>query len=135
MRKAELSEAQRVERDRFVRYLEEFGWDPGGWETLFEGGADLVPEAQAEYVNSTSTLRLGLNLGKSRIRFEWAGQDENDVLSLILHPAYTVKEVLDLIVTIQDTLSFSNGAPLIEALIAVCREAYLETGEELIPLA
>jgi hypothetical protein len=134
MRKSDLTQEQAAERAGFVRKLQAFGWDPGGWEILFEGGADLLPEAQAEYRNDVSVLRLGLDVSNRQLRLECLPTEEGEELSLLLCPRVTVEEVLDPIVAKQDQLSARIAAALIKELTPLCWEAYLETARHRISL-
>lgn len=127
MRKADLSVEQRLERDRFVDRVIKCGWHVSGWEVLFAGGADLTPEAQAEYRNEVSELRLSFDVAPRRLRLECASRSTPDAVTIVLCPNNSLEQVLQPITSLQDNLSVSVVRQLLPTLRPACKEAYVDT--------
>jgi hypothetical protein len=131
VRAADLSGEQRAQRDAVVSRLTAAGWDPGGWEELFEGGANLEPEAQLEYAGEAGELRLGFRAAERAFELDQlAGED---ALSLVFTRA-DAGPVLDVIVAHQDTLSPDTLPDLVEAVMEHVGGAYLRTPDGLVKI-
>ena len=76
MLKDELNQRQLKNRNIFITKITNAGWDPRGWEQLFESGINLSPEAQAEYQNDTFNLRLCYYIEEGYILLECFDKDE-----------------------------------------------------------
>jgi hypothetical protein len=146
MTKSELSEDQLADRAAFVERVRAAGWDVGGWEQLFENGADLEPEAQAEYVSPRAFLRLSyhargdyvlLECGGVRGETEGAGEggvpagDEPEAEKVRFYPVNDLGAVVGAAAGEKDTLSLENLSELVSKLEPLCNYIILETPEGL----
>ncbi len=137
MFKAELNQHQLRDRDLFIKKLITAGWDPKGWEKLFEGGACLTPEAQAEYHNKnpTSDLRLSYYAGQGYVLMECVGRDDPTRLNLRFYPNQNLATLVDKVIAMQDTLSSANYPDFITMMIPLCKLILLETPEGLVKIS
>jgi hypothetical protein len=129
MFKEELNQQQLRDRNLFIKKLISAGWDPKGWDELFEGGACLTPEAQAEYQNTTFDLRLSYYAGQGYMLVECVGRDDPTRLSLLFYPNQNFEILVDKVIAMQDTLSPSNYPDFITMMIPLCKLILLETPE------
>ena len=122
-------------RELFIKKLITAGWDPKGWEVLFEGGTCLTPEAQAEHRNSSFDLRLSYYIEQSYVLLECEGRYDTTILSFRFYPKENLDTILERITMVQDTLSPDNYTDFIETIIPLADIVLLETSEGLVQLS
>ncbi len=128
MLKIEMTSQQLANRNKFIRELITAGWDPGGWEQLFEGGARLTPEAQAEYRNVNLDLRLSYYVSDGYLRLECLKKDGSKILGARLHPKEdNLIHIVDIVISQQNILSRSNFLNLIKKMTPYCSNIFLES--------
>lgn len=120
MTREELTSSERERRASFVHKLVEAGWDARGWESLFEGGVDLTPEAQAEYENEASFLRLGYFVREGAVLLECQHQEDGAVASVRFPLGEALEPLLDAVLALQDALSPEALPAVTVALIPLC---------------
>jgi hypothetical protein len=146
MMKSEMSEDQLADRATFVERVREAGWDLGGWEELFEGGADLEPEAQAEYRNPRAFLRLSYNArsdyvllecGGVRAKGEEAGNGgasgdaAPEAENLRFYPIRDLGAVVGKVVAEKDNLSLDTLPRLVKKIKPLCNYVLTDTPDGL----
>ena len=89
-----MTAAQLGAREGFVELLQGAGWEVEGWEHLFENGASLTPEAQAEHRGDRADLRLGYLVGDGYAQLEIIDHEEG-VLRLRLYPLESMESVVE----------------------------------------
>jgi len=121
-----MTAAQLAAREAFVDGLQGAGWDVAGWEHLFENGASLLPEAQAERTGDAADLRLGYWMGDGYVLLECADRARRDSLRVRLYPRDTVDAIVAHVVRWQSRLDPDTFAEFAEQATACCRGVFLE---------
>ena len=135
MKKTDMTLHQLKNRETFVKQLITAGWNPGGWEELFDSDVRLTPEAQAEYQNDVFSIRLSYNVEQDYILLECVEKNTSTVLSSRFYPKQNLIEVIDMIVGSQDSLSPDNYVDFIKTFIPVCNHVLLELTNGLVELS
>ena len=135
MFKAEMTEKQLADRDVFVRKLTAVGWDPRGWEQLFDSGANLTPEAQAEYKNATFEMRLGYYIGENYVSLELARIHNRTNIRLRFCLKDNLAVIVDAVAEVQDTVSQDNYVDFIQKMVLLCDPLLLETPQGLVKVS
>ncbi len=135
MLKTDMTPEQLKRRDFFINRLLAAGWDPGGWELLFEHGADLSPEAQAEYENPALSLRLSYFVEQGYVLLESVSKETSEALSVRFYPKDNLTTVVDILVEVQDRLAPDRYTGLIGNMIPVCEAIVLETPDGLVKVS
>ncbi len=124
-----MTEQQLANRSTFIRKLIAAGWDPRGWEQLFDGGARLKPEAQAEYNNGILNLRMSYYAGEGYIQLECVQREVITVVAARFYPKEdNLVSIIDIVIAEQDTLSLDNFSDIIKRIIPYCSHIFLESG-------
>lgn len=142
MEKEKLTKEQMRRRTQFVDTLLEKGWDAGAWETLFNDGHDLCPEAALEYDGHYANLRLSYYLEKDYLLFEcclWSDKekstDPEDELTARLYPRENLDEILNKISFSQNNINTTNDwVELIDNCYPFCQNIYLGINGTLVEL-
>ena len=134
MKKSDMSARQLKDRAAFRKALGPAGWDFGGWDALFEGGADLDPEAQAEKRNRTFDMRLSLYAAERYLLLELTQRRGPVAVVIRLYPAASLGRLLDAIVSRSDAINSTNYADSLRELSPHCGRMLLETTKGLLKL-
>jgi hypothetical protein len=120
MFKGQMNKTQLKTRDLFVKKFVEAGWDVGQWESLFKRGVDLVPEALVEYKNPVFDLRTGYYVADGYVSLECIGNEEPIAIKLRFYPQESLEEVVESIISIQNTLTTDNYTDFTRRMIITC---------------
>ena len=146
MTKSEMTEDQLADRAAFVQRVSAAGWDLGGWEQLFEDGADLEPEAQAEYQNPRAFLRLSYHARRDYVLLECGGVRSEgegegnggtpggvvpEAENVSFYPIRDLGAIVGKVVAEQDTLSLETLPRLVKKIKPLCNYVISETSEGL----
>ena len=135
MRREEMSATQLAKRTLFVSKLLDAGWDPRGWEILFESGMQLTPEAQAEFKSRTANLRLAYYIEDECVALECAGRADPSPLALRFYPKLNISAFLDLVIDRQHSLSPDDYLELVSKANELCEHIFLRTPQGLLRLS
>jgi hypothetical protein len=130
-----MTEQQLKDRDIFINKLITAKWNPGGWELLFESGANLTPEAQAEYQNPVFDICLSYYAEKGYILMECVKKKNHKTISLRLYPKNDLSTIVDTVIAVQDTFSLDNYPDFINKLVPMCRLVLLQTADGLVKVS
>jgi hypothetical protein len=130
VKQAEMTAEQLGQRQLFVTNLSSAGWNPGGWEALWEAGATLTPEAQAEYQTSSFKLRLGYHAEAGYVRLECDEIEGDTQLTFRFYPKANLDTVLETVVANQESLSAENFPELVKTMIPRCSLVLFEVSDE-----
>src|SRR5579859_6110122 len=128
MRKAEMTAGQRSARDLMSAVLTANGWD-GSQNEGFEEGLWKYFEADFDRRNARGT------------RLHWRYEAQNAVVYLVLHlPGGVVglhlqfgdrlQDVLNTLISFQDTIDADNFRDCVQALVRVCPKVLAAVGED-----
>lgn len=142
MLKSEMSEDQLADRAAFVEKVSAAGWDLCGWEQLFESGADLEPEAQAEFHSPRAFLRVSYHASGDYVLLECAAPAEGGEESgrdsggegatlagarIRFYPINDLGAIAGRIVAAQETLSLATLPKLVKRIKPLCNYVLMET--------
>ena len=127
MKQSDMSADAIADRQVFIEHLSAAGWMVETWDEVLDAGADVEPEAEAEYSGTTFDLRLEYYASNRSLVFQLA--DENSIsLFLRLFPV-DLKLVLGPITAVQDELNETNYMDFVKSLITLCTLVLIETEE------
>jgi hypothetical protein len=127
-----MNPTQLAARTLFVKRLVDAGWNPGGWEELFEAGSSVLPEAQAEYRNQAAQLRLSYYVGEGYVKLECVPREGHPVLIVHCYPRQNAAVVADSVIAQQQGIDAGAYGNTIDALMPVCERLVLDTSDGLI---
>lgn len=127
MFKKDMTEKQLAEKNLFVEKVTAAGWDIGTTDQLLESGLmNVTPEGFAEYRNPRANLELSYHAAGGYVALLVGEKDSRDHMKFRLHCGEKLGEALDAIVGARDTLSQASFTGLIEKLLGLCREVFIE---------
>lgn len=135
MMKSEMSEDQLADRAAFVAEARAAGWDLGGWEQLFESGADLEPEAQAEFRGTRAFLRVGYHARDDYVLLECTAPAENgggEALAgarIRFYPVNDLGAIVGRIIAAGDSLTLETLPELVRRIRPLCNYVLMELEE------
>lgn len=127
MKKSDMPADALADRQVFIAHLVEAGWLVETWDEVLDAGADVEPEAEAEYGGNGFDFRLEYHAGNRSLVFQLAN-DNGVALFLRLFPV-DLKLALERITAVQDELNETNYAEFVKSLIASCSLVLIETEE------
>ena len=134
MMKSEMSPEALADRQMFVQLLSEAGWEVESWEDPMAGGANVEPEAEAEYHGETFDLRLEYHASDRSLVFQLAARSSDVALSLKLFPK-DLSLVVGHITPMPESLSDANYTDFVKSLIPLCFLVLVETEDGLYRLS
>ena len=75
MKLTDLSSDAIADRQVFIEHLGAAGWTVETWDEVLEAGADVEPEAEAEYSGNTFNFRLEYHASNRSLVFQLANED------------------------------------------------------------
>lgn len=127
MFKREMTEKQLAEKNLFVEKVTAAGWDIGTTDQLLESDMMSVsPEGFAEYRNARANLELSYHAAGGYVALLIGEKASRDFMKFRLHCGDRMGEALDAITGAQDTLSQASFTNLVERLMGLCPEVFVE---------
>jgi hypothetical protein len=123
MQKSELSQAQLRDRSAFVETLSQAGWRGTGFNQQFEEGLWISPEASLEYSSSTISLRFDFEAEDPRFILYINSADGRE-LGLVFRCQDRLKQLLEAVIGMQDSLTPANIKDKAETLLAACPKMF-----------
>jgi len=131
MFKKDMSEKQLAEKNLFVEKVVAAGWDIGTSDQLLESGLMKVsPEGYAEYQNERANLELSYHAPESYVALLIGSKDLRDSIKFRFHYGTRLAEVLNAIIDTQATLSHGDFTKLIEKMIELCENVFIEKSDK-----
>jgi hypothetical protein len=135
MFKSDMTDKELVDRGIFVEKIKESNWDFGGWETLFESGANLTPEAQAEFSNTFLTMRLGYYVGRNYVLLEFLRTIGDTLPNVRFYLKNDIGPVVDRVIAAQDVLSQHVFADFVHTMMPLCDKILIEYATGLVQVS
>lgn len=136
MKKEDVSFEQLEQRRTFIEDLLAGGWvSDDNWNRLFEGGADLEPEAQAEYATRFFQVRIGMHVKSAYLLLECERRDGSGGSGLYLFFGDNLRQVLREVMAHVSSLSQGNYLDMVRALTLLCDEVLLQSDDELVKVS
>jgi hypothetical protein len=123
------------DRRTFLEQLSQAGWDVEDWDLVRVVGARVDLQAEAEYQNASSILRLELPTGQPYMVFQMSQLDGELVLRLRIYPRDDLAKILHEIIAAQDALDNDTHPQLLKALFPLSKRVLIETDEGLFALS
>jgi len=129
MKKTDISPERLEARRAFIDRLSNAGWDVEPQNELLDAGVDVNPEAEATFAGPAFDLRLEYHANGHYLILEM-DQTEGEIgLTLRMHPARDIRDLLDRIVVVQNVLNAENIGDFVKSFIPLCDPLLLETDE------
>jgi hypothetical protein len=129
MKKTDISPERLAARRVFIDRLSDAGWDVEPQDELLDAGIDVEPEAEATFTGPVFDLRLEYHAEGFYVMLEMDQREGELGLTLRMHPAREIRDVLDRIVAVQDVLNADNMGDIVKSFVPLCDPLLLETDE------
>src|SRR5262245_18552005 len=129
MIKSEMSLQAQQDRQVILQLLSEAGWRVEDWAKALDAGADVEPEAEAQYPGPVFDLLVESHAKDRILMLEIAQRDGPVVLSLQLHPKGDLEPLLARIIEAQEKLNEENYSDFVKSLLHLCSLVLIDTDE------
>ncbi len=129
MIKSEMSLQAQEDRQVFVQLLSDAGWRVQDWAEALDAGADVEPEAEAQYGGPVFDLLVEYHARDRILMLEIVQRYGPVVLSLQLHPKGDLAPLLARIIEAQEKLNEETYTDFVKSLIPLCSLVLIETDE------
>lgn len=133
VKKSEMSQQQLEERETVVERLTRAGWEATAFNRLFDKGKSTRYEASMEY-KGRMDLTVTYEASKRVIDVGLYTRSGSGV-DLVIQFKDKLRELLDYLISIQDTVDAKNYKDHIRQLLRICPEIYTpDRNDRLVPV-